>query len=315
MSQLVGTWKLISAEFRRANGEIIPLYGENPAGVLMYDASGNMSVQMMQRARPQFAIADRLGGTPEQIQAAFQGYQAYFGTYSIDENARVVTHHITGALLPNWVGVDQKRFYELSGNRLYLTLQTPTLMIGGTEATGYVVWKRANWLDYKQIPIETLIHEVIEKHRPNSPLDESSIAKLEIALGYQLPSDLREFYKHCNGAQVFDFVYSILPLEQVQRTGVYIFGEENANLAPQSWYAICDMMDGNYIGIDFDSLKRDGKTCSIIDCFHETHGMPGEDNIIALSFTEFLYRALNSEGNQYQFQTGFQSYGKALEKK
>jgi len=144
MAQLVGTWKLISAEFRRVNGAVIPLYGENPAGLLMYDAAGNMSVHIMQRLRPQFEIADRLGGTPEQIQAAFQGYQAYFGTYSIDENARVVTHHITGALLPNWVGVDQKRFYELSGNRLIL--RTPALMIGGTEATGYLVWEKTKTL-------------------------------------------------------------------------------------------------------------------------------------------------------------------------
>ncbi len=135
----IGTWKLISAEYRRVSGAVIPLYGENPAGMLMYDAAGNMSVQIMQRLRPQFEIADRLGGTLEQIQSAFQGYQAYFGTYSIDENARVVTHHLAGALLPNWVGVDQKRFYELSGNRLIL--RTPTLMIGGTEATGYLVWK------------------------------------------------------------------------------------------------------------------------------------------------------------------------------
>jgi|GEM_PF-441636 len=314
MSQLVGTWKLISAEYRRANGEVIDMYGANPTGRIIYDVDGNMAVQIMRRDRPLFATGDRLSGAPHETQVAFRGYLGYFGTYTIDEANRTVAHHIEGAWHPNWVGIDLVRVYEFSDDRLFLTLQTPPLTLSGREAIGQLVWKRADWLDYKQIPIETLIQEVIEKHRPNPPLDESSIAKLEIALGHQLPSDLREFYKHCNGAQVFDFVYSILPLEQVQRTGIYIFGEENASLAPQSWYAICDMMDGNYIGIDFDSLKRDEKTCSIIDCFHETHGMPGEDQIIALSFTEFLYRALNSEGNQYQFQTGFQSYGKAIEK-
>jgi hypothetical protein len=106
----------------------------------MYDAAGNMSVHIMRRDRPRFAVADRLGGTPEQIQAAFRGYLAYFGTYTVDEEKRAVTHHIEGCLLPNWVGVDQVRFFELSDNRL--TLRTPPLMIGGAEAVGHIVWER-----------------------------------------------------------------------------------------------------------------------------------------------------------------------------
>ncbi len=138
--QFIGTWKLVSAEYRRANGESIEMYGANPSGILMYGADGTMSVQIMRRDRPRFAVADRLGGTPNEIRAAFQGYQAYYGTYSIDENARIVTHHLTGALLPNWVGVDQKRFYELTGNQLQLG--TAPLTIGGAEATGSVVWER-----------------------------------------------------------------------------------------------------------------------------------------------------------------------------
>lgn len=138
--QLVGTWQLVSAQYRRANGEAIEIYGEKPVGILMYDANRYMAVQIMRRNRPNFAAADRLGGTPEQIQAAFRGYLAYFGRYTIDETQRTVTHHIQGALLPNWVGVDQVRFYELNGNQL--TLRTPPLMIGGSEAVGYLVWER-----------------------------------------------------------------------------------------------------------------------------------------------------------------------------
>ena len=101
-----------------------------------------MSVQIMARHRPQCAVADPLGGTPEQIQSAFQGYQAYYGTYSINENEHAVIHHLAGALLPNWVGVEQKRFFDLTDNRL--TLRTPPLMIGGKEAVGYLVWQRSS---------------------------------------------------------------------------------------------------------------------------------------------------------------------------
>ncbi len=135
--EFVGTWKLVSSEYRFSNGETLKLYD---AGVLMYDAQGNMSVQLMQSNRPAFAQADRLGGTLEETQTAFQGYQAYYGTYTIDETQRAVTHHLQGSLLPNWVGVDQVRFFELSGNRL--TLRTPPLIIRGAEAMGYLVWQR-----------------------------------------------------------------------------------------------------------------------------------------------------------------------------
>jgi hypothetical protein len=58
----------------------------------------------------------------------------------VDEEKRTVTHHIEGCLLPNWVGVDQARFFEFADNRL--TLRTPPLMIGGAEAVGYLVWER-----------------------------------------------------------------------------------------------------------------------------------------------------------------------------
>jgi hypothetical protein len=136
--QLVGTWKLASAEYRLSNGERLKLYD---AGVLMYDALGNMSVQLMKNDRPAFAKADRMGGTSEEIKAAFQGYQAYYGTFTVDEGTSAVTHHIQGCILPNWVGVDQVRFYNLSDNQL--TLRTPPLTLRGMEAVGYLIWQRA----------------------------------------------------------------------------------------------------------------------------------------------------------------------------
>jgi Lipocalin-like domain len=135
--EFVGTWKLVSAEYRFADGERSKLYD---AGILMYDAHGNMSVQLMQHNRPAFAKSDRLGGTLEEIRSAFQGYLAYYGTYTIDEMQGAVTHHLEGALLPNWVGVDQVRFFELVANRL--TLRTPPLLMRGKDAVGYLVWQR-----------------------------------------------------------------------------------------------------------------------------------------------------------------------------
>ena len=46
--QLVGAWRLVSIETIRSNGEVIfPFYGKHPEGILMYDGSGWMSVQIV----------------------------------------------------------------------------------------------------------------------------------------------------------------------------------------------------------------------------------------------------------------------------
>jgi hypothetical protein len=138
--QLIGTWSLVFAEYRYADDEVKAIYGADPAGMLMYDAAGRVSIQIMRRDRPHFAKNDRLGGTPAETKTAFEGYLAYFGTYTIDEEKRTVTHHLEGALLPNWVGSNQTRFFELAGNRL--TLRTPPLLIGSREAVGHLIWQR-----------------------------------------------------------------------------------------------------------------------------------------------------------------------------
>ncbi len=137
---LLGAWELVSAEYRGNDGTVAEYLGEHPEGMLVYTAGGLMSVHLMRRNRPRFATNDRLGGTPEQIKAAFQGYHGYYGTFSVDEREQSVTHHLQGASFPNWVGVDQKRFFHRAGNEL--TLRTVPLLLGGQEAVGYLVWRR-----------------------------------------------------------------------------------------------------------------------------------------------------------------------------
>ncbi len=137
---LLGAWKLLSVDFRRSDGTAVQYLGERPEGMLIYTADGFMSVHLMRRDRPRFATNDRLGGTLEQIRAAFQGYHGYYGTFTVDEEEQSVTHHRQGASFPNWVGVDQKRFFLLSGNEL--TLRTVPLLLGSHEVIGYLVWRR-----------------------------------------------------------------------------------------------------------------------------------------------------------------------------
>lgn len=140
MKQFVGTWKLVSSEFKFSDGQVINPLGNDAIGILMYDASQHMSVQITRRDRPIFASDDQLKGTPSEMKSAFKGFTAYFGSYHVNEKEAIVTHHVEGSLFPNWIGKDQVRFFEFSDNRLRLS--TPQIPMGGRQITGQLVWQR-----------------------------------------------------------------------------------------------------------------------------------------------------------------------------
>lgn len=49
------------------------------------------------------------------------GYEASWGTYSVDKRAHTFTFHIEGALIRSLIGKDLPRAYEFSGNQLIVT--------------------------------------------------------------------------------------------------------------------------------------------------------------------------------------------------
>jgi hypothetical protein len=138
---LVGTWRLVSFESRTTGGENRHPLGPAAKGQLSYDAAGRMSAQLMNPERPSFASGDLTRGTDAEVRAAMAGYIAYYGTYTLDQPRGVVTHHVQGALFPNWVGSDQVRHFRLDGDRL--TITTPPIRMGGEDSTTVLVWERA----------------------------------------------------------------------------------------------------------------------------------------------------------------------------
>jgi hypothetical protein len=138
-ARLVGHWSLVSLEV--ASGEAVeyPL-GRDVSGLIMYDEAGHMAVQIMQANRPCFASGDQASGTPAELAAAVTGYIAYFGTYSVDEGTKIVTHHLAGSLFPNWVGTEQRRGIVLQGD--HLTLSSQPIAFQGKTRVFRLVWKR-----------------------------------------------------------------------------------------------------------------------------------------------------------------------------
>lgn len=91
-------------------------------GLLIYNARGYMSLQIMRANRPKIrgwsGPAGHEAATAEEAEAAYKGYRAYFGTYQVDEAARTITHRIEGSLSPNLVGTAHIELFKLSGDVL-----------------------------------------------------------------------------------------------------------------------------------------------------------------------------------------------------
>jgi hypothetical protein len=138
--QFVGTWRLKSAEAQFANGEIGRPYGENPHGYIIYDGSGHMAVQFMNPERPVFSGRDKSLGTDGETRAAILSYEAYFGTYEVDEANGEVHHHVEGSLFPNWTDSDQCRFFKFADGGLVLS--TAEIPYNGTTLIGRLAWQR-----------------------------------------------------------------------------------------------------------------------------------------------------------------------------
>lgn len=140
-SRLVGTWRLLSREDRTAAGErrIDPGLGADPIALLAYDANGNFTAQFMKRDRSTEVVAT--GRASLNNSAAVNGYDAYFGTYTVDEASGTVTQRLEGALSPGDVGKIVTREMRVEGDRLVIQLATTSA--DGEAVTRTLTWRRS----------------------------------------------------------------------------------------------------------------------------------------------------------------------------
>lgn len=140
LKQLAGAWLLVSSEFKTSSGVVIYPLGEDALGQCIFTESGYMSGQLMKQKRPPFAGGDPSSGTTEEIKAALEGFVSYYGPFDLDlEKGKLITH-VEGSLFPNWVGHDQVRYFEFSGDTLIL--KPEPVKLGGEELLGVFIWNR-----------------------------------------------------------------------------------------------------------------------------------------------------------------------------
>ena len=117
-AQLPGTWRLESRLDVTAAGarRPEPSLGEDPIALLIYDRSGHFAAQFMRRDRS-VAVPDGPGGALNNSRAQ-GGYDAYFGTYTVDDTRGTVTQRLLGALSQENVGLVLTRAMRVAWKRL-----------------------------------------------------------------------------------------------------------------------------------------------------------------------------------------------------
>jgi hypothetical protein len=121
---ILGVWKLKSRRDVDATGRIHidPFLGRDPLGILCF-GPGHFAAQFMKRERSPQPNAS----PPAQVKnntAAVNGYDGYFGTYTIDESAGTLTTYLEGSISPDNVGKTYVRTVRVIDDELFIQLQT-----------------------------------------------------------------------------------------------------------------------------------------------------------------------------------------------
>jgi hypothetical protein len=116
--RIAGAWQLESRTVTQANGATLldPVLGQQPVGRLFYDASGHMMLQMMRQGRAQ-AISVPSNPPEAKNPRVVLGYDAYFGTFTVNEAEGTITHRVEGSLFPKISEKTSRRSTRLTATR------------------------------------------------------------------------------------------------------------------------------------------------------------------------------------------------------
>ncbi|MGD9798964.1 MAG: lipocalin-like domain-containing protein [Parvularculaceae bacterium] len=140
---IIGTWHLQSREDRTTDGRIIRevSLGSDPYGLLFYDRGGNFAAQFMKKDRSDSAqTPTNISTSGANNTKAIGGYDAYFGTYTVDDELGSVTQHLVAALSAENVGQTVTRQVTVDGDVLVVSLNTT--LETGERVTRTLKWQR-----------------------------------------------------------------------------------------------------------------------------------------------------------------------------
>ena len=156
ISKFLGSWKLVHCKLLDIDGveQFDPFH--NASGVIMYDANGLMAAQLMQNGHENVVKGNLFNESPEVFKKAFTNYIAYYGLYHIQEDEKIITHSVLGALWPAMVATKLSRRFEFKDNNT-MVLSTMDYETNASEKPimRYLTWSRvASPIDSANFPFK-----------------------------------------------------------------------------------------------------------------------------------------------------------------
>ena len=128
--QFIGSWRLIAIT---TGGKTNQWRGAHPTGMITYHESGWMAAQI-QPDRPPVQMVGTEPTADEALQALY-GYTAYFGTFTVDDTTKIVTHHRAGSVSPGW---DKRPVFQ----RAYVFEGANRVLLHPVGNTNELIWER-----------------------------------------------------------------------------------------------------------------------------------------------------------------------------
>lgn len=129
LDKLIGTWRLIEfSDLDSASSKWTYRYGKNPKGYFTYTKSGIVNLNISADTPLKISEDSAENYNINLLNWVNHVALGYFGTYTVDFNKSILTHHVKGGSLPWYIDTDQPREFILKGD---------TLIIGDSKT-----WKR-----------------------------------------------------------------------------------------------------------------------------------------------------------------------------
>jgi hypothetical protein len=137
---LAGAWHLIDWQITEGGRTTRP-FGAGATGLILYTPDGHMSATIAAAGRRPFGTGNPRTAAPGEQAAALASFFHYAGTYEVAPGPPPrVTHRVTHALNPGFVGTEQVREIVLDGDRLILS--ATEALPGGASRHHRIDWRR-----------------------------------------------------------------------------------------------------------------------------------------------------------------------------
>jgi hypothetical protein len=190
---------------------------------------------------------------------------------------------------------------------------------------------KVGWAVREANPMDVLLSRLAAEHTTFPGAKLGSAHPRGWPLGAGLSADLAQFYHATDGAALFGrgeaALCRIVPAGDIEPLDWGEVPDPNGGYSrgpgDRTWYRFAELADRTWLAINLDPHRRDPRPrgvgpgqydwlfSPICRCSASTVGQPGQNPVVALSFTELLQRLLDGGGQPCWSDPQFVSYGDA----